>query len=101
MLRKNVALVLGALAFAIVLAGCSHGTPKTANPVEAFPGEVNLTNIRQLTFGGTNAEAYWSFDGENLSFQRKVPGIDCDQIFTMRADGSDLREMSNGQGRTT
>lgn len=33
------------------------------------PREVHLKNVRQLTFGGQNAEAYWSFDGKKVIFQ--------------------------------
>ena len=47
--------------------------------------ENHLINIKQLTFGGDNAEAYFSFDGKNLSFQSnyKKWGLSCDQIFMM------------------
>ncbi len=50
--------------------------PKIAN-------EKHLKNIRQLTYGGNNAEAYWSFNGKNLSFQSDNAkwGVSCDQIF--------------------
>lgn len=65
------------------------------------PQEKHLTNIRQLTFGGENAEAYWSPDGSQLIFQRAAGEIKCDQIFTMKADGSDMRMVSTGKGRTT
>ena len=34
-------------------------------------GEKHLKNIKQLTFGGENAEAYFSFDGKKLIFQSK------------------------------
>jgi TolB protein len=64
-------------------------------------GEKHLRNIRQLTFGGENAEAYFSFDGKRLSFQSKRDGRGCDQIYSMKTDGSDVRMVSNGQGRTT
>ena len=67
----------------------------------AFPGERHLTNIRQLTNGGENAEAYFSFDGTRLIFQSKRDGRACDQIYTMKIDGSDVRMISNGEGRTT
>lgn len=82
-----------------------------------FPGEVHLRNVRQLTDGGNNAEAYWSFDGRHLIFQSDWDAINdqgCDQQFIMRADGQPLREassagedaeqyrlVSTGQGRTT
>ncbi len=67
----------------------------------AVPNEKHLRNIRQLTFGGENAEAYFSSDGKQLIFQSKRDGRGCDQIYTMNADGSNIRMVSNGMGRTT
>ena len=64
-------------------------------------GESHLQNIKQLTNGGENAEAYFSFDGKKLIFQSKRDGRDCDQIYTMNTDGSDTKMVSNGEGRTT
>jgi TolB protein len=61
----------------------------------------HLANIRQLTDGGSNAEAYWSPDGKRLIFQSTRPPYDCDQIFIMNADGSNLHLVSSGKGRTT
>lgn len=75
-----------------------------------YEGEVHIRNIRQLTFGGNNAEAYWSFDDKQLVFQsdwEKINPQGCDQIFIMNADGSDLtggnkyQLASTGKGRTT
>ncbi|MEW5974349.1 MAG: hypothetical protein AB1898_00960 [Acidobacteriota bacterium] len=63
--------------------------------------EVHLKNLRQLTFGGENAEAYFSFDGKRLIFQSTREGYECDQIFTMNLDGSHVRRVSTGKGRTT
>ncbi|HEY0376230.1 MAG TPA: hypothetical protein VGC87_04665 [Pyrinomonadaceae bacterium] len=57
--------------------------------------------MRQLTFGGENAEAYFSADGRELIFQSKRDAMECDQIFTMGADGSNVRMVSTGSGRTT
>ena len=60
-----------------------------------------LKNIRQLTFGGQNAEAYWSPDGKRLIFQSTRDGHKCDQIYVMNADGSGVRMVSTGKGVTT
>jgi len=68
----------------------------------ALPGQSShLANARQLTHGGQNAEAYWSPDGKRLVFQSTRDQLQCDQIFTMNADGSDQRMVSTGKGRTT
>jgi Tol biopolymer transport system component len=63
--------------------------------------EKHLRNIRQLTFGGENAEAYFSTDGRKLIFQSTREGYDCDQIFDMSVQGDDLRLISTGKGRCT
>ena len=64
-------------------------------------GETHLRNIRQLTFGGQNAEAYFSRSGQQIIFQRQESDSGCDQQFVMNADGSNLRRVSSGKGRTT
>lgn len=63
--------------------------------------EVHLANLQQLTFGGENAEAYFTSDGSELIFQSTREGVPCDQIFRMDLDGSNLRMVSTGDGRTT
>jgi Tol biopolymer transport system component len=70
--------------------------------------EVHLANTKQLTFGGDNAEAYWSFDNKSLVFQTKYNkwGAECDQIYTMPigqdlSDGTIPQLISTGFGRTT
>lgn len=60
-----------------------------------------LSDIRQLTHGGENAEAYWSPDGKRLIFQTTRPPYSCDQEFIMNADGSNQHLVSTGKGRTT
>ena len=70
-------------------------------PATAGKTEQHLVNVRQLTHGGENAEAYFSADGTRLIFQSTRDGNPCDQIFSMKIDGSDLRKISNGTGRTT
>ncbi len=73
-----------------------------------YDQEINIRNLRQLTFGGDNAEAYWSFDGKSFVFQatNKNRGINCDQIFVYELDKHDgLNNLpimvSTGLGRTT
>jgi len=63
--------------------------------------ETRLRNLRQLTLGGLNAEAYFSADGTRIIFQSTRDGRACDQIYTMTADGSGVRLVSTGQGATT
>ena len=70
------------------------------------PRERHLANVKQLTFGGQNAEAYFSFDGQKLIFQSTRPPFECDQIFTMNLDevgatGRSPLLVSTGKGRTT
>lgn len=64
-------------------------------------GEVHLRNIRQLTFGGQNAEAYFSSSGRQLILQRQPGDTGCDQQYIMNVDGTGLHRVSSGHGRTT
>jgi len=66
-----------------------------------FEGEKYLSNIKMLTDGGENAEAYLSFDEKELIYQATVGELKCDQIFTMNINGSDKKLVSTGNGRTT
>jgi TolB protein len=66
-----------------------------------LPDEKHLRNIRQLTDGGENAEAYFSADGKKLIFQSTRDGYPCDQIYEINIDGTGLRRLSTGKGRTT
>jgi len=78
-----------------------------------FAEETHLRNVKQLTFGGENAEAYWSFDNTMLTFQHtnKPMGLMCDQIFygsieTYMNGTADTSKpfgnlLSTGKGRTT
>lgn len=74
------------------------GAPKI---IPALPGETHLSNLRQLTNGGENAEAYFSADGQWITFQSTRDGRTCDQQFVMKSDGSNVTRVSNGQGKTT
>jgi Tol biopolymer transport system component len=72
-----------------------------------YAQEVHLQNVQQLTFGGDNAEAYWSYDSDKLIFQSNNPewGVGCDQIFYMdiseKEPGFEPSMISTGKGRTT
>ena len=87
----------------IALAGAAcTPAPPPATPVPPDPGERHLSNIRQLTFGGNNAEAYFSPDGRRLIFQRQEKADSgCDQQYVINVDGTGMRRVSNGLGRTT
>ena len=75
-----------------------NGTPD--DPLRD-PSEKHFRHVKQLTFGGQNAEAYFSYDGKRLIFMSTHKPYKCDQIFTMNTDGSDQRLVSTGKGRTT
>lgn len=73
-----------------------------------FAGEKYFKNIRQLTFGGDNAEAYWSYDGKSIVFQKTNPkeGVFCDQIFVGKVPVTDAQKfiptmIGTGKGRST
>jgi TolB protein len=79
----------------------AQGSAKTYPKLTLDPREKHFSSIRQLTFGGENAEAYFSFDGKKLIFQSTRDGKACDQIYSMGADGSNQKLLSTGTGRTT
>jgi TolB protein len=68
---------------------------------EPHPEETHLRNLRQLTFGGQNAEAYWNLDGSEIVYQTQQPRYPDEQIYRMNPDGSDKRLVSTGLGRCT
>ncbi len=101
----------------VILVFSSCRTPKntilnlnltTAQDTLRFPQEVHLKNVKQLTFGGDNAEAYWSFDDKKVVFQatNKMWGADCDQIYYFDLKNWQRSQvappiLSTGKGRTT
>lgn len=101
------------LIFAVALSACSTKTAETPSaakltPLTPGPNEKHFASLSQLTFGGDNAEAYWSFDGKSITFQSNNPawGLECDQIFSAPisafTDSSFKPELiSTGAGRTT
>ncbi len=96
---RNIILLLAALPLVV---GCGAQSPASGGAAADDAVETRLTEIRQLTDGGQNAEAYFSADGTRLIFQATRPGVSaCDQIFTMDLEGGDLQMVSTGTGRTT
>lgn len=97
--------VVAAVLLVALAGGCSSvSEPRGERQAAVFapePGERHFGPLRRLTDGGENAEAYFSFDGRRLVFQSTRPPLGCDRIFSMKTDGSDLRAVSSGQGRTT
>ncbi|HLL55201.1 MAG TPA: M28 family peptidase [Myxococcaceae bacterium] len=93
----------------VLLCGCAAPAPTPKPPAPPAPksllapGETHFAELRQLTFGGENAEAYWSFDGQQLSFQARAPGEGCDRIYRMSAfaPASKPIPVSSGKGATT
>src|SRR5262249_7103709 len=96
-----------ALGSCLLVAAPRQGQDSTKRPLAlALPEEKHLRNVRQLTFGGQNAEAYFSIDDKQLIFQHQGGGVPCDQIYTMRVPASseqpfEPKLVSTGKGRTT
>jgi len=93
----SVVLATGVAAAAL---SCAHNSASLPT-IAPSAGERHLSNIRQLTNGGENAEAYFSADGRRLIFQSTRDGRSCDQEFVMNIDGTGLQRVSNGTGKTT
>ena len=101
MIPSSGRIVCGAAVCAAVMALSAPQQPAASSPVPPLKGERHLANIRQLTSGGENAEAYFSADGARLIYQSTRPDYPCDQIYSMKIDGTDVRRVSTGTGRTT
>ena len=93
---------------AILLLSSLSSQAQKAGTSLLYPDEKHFKNIRQLTFGGDNAEAYFGFDNKHVVFQRTAPqdGIPCDQIYygnviDKPADSFRYTRVSTGKGRTT
>ncbi|MGH9779295.1 MAG: hypothetical protein ACRD5I_12870 [Candidatus Acidiferrales bacterium] len=106
-LRVVVALLIPLLAGAALLWAQHEQHPeKKMAPSEkplALPEETHLRNVKQLTFEGENAEAYFSADGRWLIYQSAGPGVPCDQIFVVHTEpgAAAPRMVSTGKGKTT
>ncbi len=95
-------VAVGSLAVSALLVGDVRAQTEPRPVDRTHPNEERLENIRQLTFEGENAEAYWTFDGTGLVFQSSPPdGTGCDQIYTLDPRTGARRLVSTGHGRTT
>ncbi len=93
-----------------VFAACGGGEPAPKVPVNDKPvgkrdpsaDEVHFSSVKQLTFGGENAEAYWSWGGDQLILQARTGAMECDRIYrTKKSDVKTMTPVSNGKGATT
>jgi len=112
-MKSNLAIILTTLTLAVLAAGCAQHPEGTAPDtsmdaaqalpriVEANPQENHLGELRMLTDGGENAEAYFSFAGNELIFQSTRQPFGCDQIFVLDIDTAETTLASTGAGRTT
>lgn len=105
--RVTLSATLGSRRPEAAPGGGGHGAAaafeiKAGKPFEAkFEGEKHLTNVRQLTFGGENAEAYFSPDGKKLIYQRTEERGGCDQQYVIDLATGETKMVSSGKGRTT
>lgn len=97
---KNFLAGLFSIIVILNLLSCGKKVDDTAK-VTLFDGEKHFANVKQLTFGGENAEAYFSYNADKLIFQSTHGDMNCDAIFMMNADGSDVQQVSSGEGATT
>jgi TolB protein len=86
--------------FAVIILTFAYAVAAQSSAL-TVTGEKHITNVKQLTFGGENAEAYFSSNGRHLIFQSKRDGNGCDRIYSMNVDGTAVKQLSNGEGRTT
>ena len=109
--------VLYLVIFALAIGSCKSNKKDNADAKSGetkkwkntliYPEEVHFKSMQQITFGGDNAEAYWSFDDQQIIFQsnNKNWGVACDQMFLMNV-GETFKDtkppmISTGLGRTT
>ncbi|WP_370090471.1 TolB family protein [Ekhidna sp.] len=104
---KNFTIIILLLAVFSCQKATNNETEAASTDSLKYEQEVHLKNVQQLTWGGNNAEAYWSFDGKSLVFQSDYSewGVECDQIFTLDVSNSQKgvrpNMASTGLGRTT
>jgi Tol biopolymer transport system component len=99
---RLIAMTAATIPIVAAVLSCARGsTPQLGGGPQPETGERHFARIRQLTFGGENAEAYFSGDGKRLIFQSTRDGRACDQQYVMNVDGSGVHRVSTGWGKTT
>jgi len=109
--RSSIIIRLSIAAAAAAVLGCAGPADRPASSpaasatlprsIQPDARERHFGELRMLTDGGENAEAYFSFDGRHLVFQSTRDPYGCDQIFTLPVAGGDPLLVSTGAGRTT
>ncbi len=104
---KSISFLL-LLAFVVIASSMKIVQPASSDAIAEdsivhYKQEKHLMNVRQLTFGGDNAEAYFSFDNSKITFQATYEkwNAHCDQIFFSNLDSFNPTLLSTGKGRTT
>jgi len=97
--RKNMKTIIS---ITLVLSATVSVLAQETGTIQ-YPQEKHLKNVRQLTYGGDNAEAYFSFDSKQITFQATNTnwGAKCDQIFISSLENFSPKMVSTGNGRTT
>ncbi len=108
---KMKKLIFFSLLITLLASSCNNSAKISTAPIAdtlRYSDENHFKNVQQLTFGGDNAEAYWSYDSKYLVFQRTniKDGTPCDQIFmgkapTKMGEKFTFKRISTGKGRTT
>ncbi len=102
-LLLSISIICIVLACGMKKAKVADSNSSKEDSLVHYKQEKHFTHVRQLTFGGDNAEAYWSFDNTSVTFQatNEKWNAHCDQIFFSRTDNFSPTLLSTGNGRTT
>jgi len=112
-MKLRLGIILSIFSTALIISGCAQQpevpTPEVSTDASStlprmiapHPQESHFGQLKMLTDGGENAEAYFSFAGGDLIFQSTRPPHGCDQIFTMDLETAETSLASTGTGRTT
>ncbi|MCB9262008.1 MAG: PD40 domain-containing protein [Flavobacteriales bacterium] len=111
-MKYLIIVLLAVLAACSIIKGSKNQTTESntniGKPDLADSAEKHIKNLHQLTYGGNNAEAYFSFNSRKVVFQSDYSkwNVHCDQIFMFdiaqaEKDTTNPPMVSTGRGRTT